>query len=273
MQNHVQPLPSEKEQVKRVKKDFKYWLQQSNNSREVRATLASSYLRFQKQSKTIAILKKVLEEDPVDAFSMLMMGVALQMDNKPKKAEKYLVQSMRLGPSIDGIDQLRKFLTNNGRTQDTSEVLTIALRYFNKIPRIRKAKGFGHTIMEWDMHLKHHKWDGTARVFGQDEQLWVLNKSAEACGVGDNAAGHPTASSENEQRSPRKRTEKIAIRDWLVNCDSSLEVYAAAFAEYGYESSSLLAVASQADLQEAFDEIKVKKPHRRLVLTELGLLA
>jgi hypothetical protein len=57
-----------------------------------------------------------------------------------------------------------------------------------------------------------------------------------------------------------------------VGTHSILRSYAAAFAHYGYETTSILAAAKLADLLEAFEEIKVKKPHRRLVLTAFGAL-
>jgi hypothetical protein len=57
-----------------------------------------------------------------------------------------------------------------------------------------------------------------------------------------------------------------------VGIHSILGSYAAAFAEYGYETTSILAAAELTDLLEAFEDIKVKKPHRRLVLTAFEAL-
>ena len=64
----------------------------------------------------------------------------------------------------------------------------------------------------------------------------------------------------------------LPIREWLVGANPILGSYAAAFAGYGYETTSILAAAELTDLLEAFEDIKVKKPHRRLVLTAFDAL-
>jgi hypothetical protein len=61
------------------------------------------------------------------------------------------------------------------------------------------------------------------------------------------------------------------IGDWLAASDPSLQVYAAAFADYGYETTGILKKAELAEIREAFDDMEVKKPHQRLVLMALGL--
>jgi hypothetical protein len=60
--------------------------------------------------------------------------------------------------------------------------------------------------------------------------------------------------------------QPVPVGDWLEAANRNLRQYAGAFAAYGYEDSSILAYADKKELQEAFEEMGVKKPHRKLVL-------
>jgi hypothetical protein len=56
------------------------------------------------------------------------------------------------------------------------------------------------------------------------------------------------------------------MRTWLKSVNPILLTYADALVEYGYENTGALAAEEKADLEEAFVELKIKKPHRRLLL-------
>jgi hypothetical protein len=56
------------------------------------------------------------------------------------------------------------------------------------------------------------------------------------------------------------------IREWLVSVKASLEQYAEAFEEYGYEDTEVLMGATEEDFAEAVGKLGVKKPHRRLLV-------
>ena len=61
-------------------------------------------------------------------------------------------------------------------------------------------------------------------------------------------------------------SEKLPLRAWLVPINPTLEQYVDALVAYGYEDTTILQEAETEDLQESFEECKVKKPHRRLIL-------
>jgi hypothetical protein len=51
-----------------------------------------------------------------------------------------------------------------------------------------------------------------------------------------------------------------------------LKQYVDALMEYGYEDTAILREAEEGDLEDAFDECRVKKPHRRLICKALKAL-
>jgi hypothetical protein len=53
------------------------------------------------------------------------------------------------------------------------------------------------------------------------------------------------------------------IAQWLASINPTLKQYAAGMSEYGYENSDTLGTAEELD--ECFDELGIKKPHRRLI--------
>ena len=55
------------------------------------------------------------------------------------------------------------------------------------------------------------------------------------------------------------------IGEWLSDANPALSVYAPAFEAYGFENLGLLRTASEDELAEAMDELRVKRPHRRLI--------
>jgi hypothetical protein len=63
----------------------------------------------------------------------------------------------------------------------------------------------------------------------------------------------------------------MSVREWLGAITSTGEFtnYGQAFEEYGYSSTKVLMDAEEGDLAEAFDEMGVKKPHRRTLLREI----
>eukprot|EP00935_MAST-01C_sp_MAST-1C-sp1_P001818 g1818.t1 len=66
--------------------------------------------------------------------------------------------------------------------------------------------------------------------------------------------------------------ERVPIRTWLTSVNPNLGEYAEAFASYGYNDTELLRDAEEDDLVEAFDELGVKKPHRKRVLLGFRML-
>jgi hypothetical protein len=69
------------------------------------------------------------------------------------------------------------------------------------------------------------------------------------------------------------RVADVPIASWLGAINPALTKYAESFDEYGYSGQSILLAAAAEDLHEAFSELKIKKPHRRLILKafEAGL--
>jgi len=66
--------------------------------------------------------------------------------------------------------------------------------------------------------------------------------------------------------------QPVSVADWLEAANRNLRQYAAAFTAYGYEDSSVLAHAEKSELEEAFEEMGVKKPHRKLILRAAAAL-
>ena len=61
-------------------------------------------------------------------------------------------------------------------------------------------------------------------------------------------------------------TAEVAVRVWLASVSPHLVQYAAAFAQYGYESTVIMADSNEADFAADMEELNVKKPHRRTIL-------
>jgi hypothetical protein len=51
-----------------------------------------------------------------------------------------------------------------------------------------------------------------------------------------------------------------------------LACYAAALKEYGYEDTDLLVEATEEDIEEAVEELNMKKGHRRALMNALAAL-
>jgi hypothetical protein len=66
----------------------------------------------------------------------------------------------------------------------------------------------------------------------------------------------------------------MSIREWLASLTSNGEFtdYAAAFEDYGYGNTVCLSDALEEDLVEAFEDMGVKKPHRRTLLREIAAM-
>ena len=57
-----------------------------------------------------------------------------------------------------------------------------------------------------------------------------------------------------------------SIKEWLVSVNPILARYAEAFIEYGYDDTSLLMGATRQDIEDAADELQLKRGHRRALL-------
>ena len=64
----------------------------------------------------------------------------------------------------------------------------------------------------------------------------------------------------------------VALGDWLGSINTSLTAYKQQFEEYGYENMGMLLEETDSDLILAFEELNVKKPHRRLLMKHLHQL-
>jgi hypothetical protein len=88
-------------------------------------------------------------------------------------------------------------------------------------------------------------------------------------GVGHSSAGSPSV----PPQLLSVELGSVPIREWLVSVNPHLEMYAAAFQEYGYNDTALLSEATQEDIQDAIEEIGIKKGHRRALLNAAAALA
>ncbi len=77
-----------------------------------------------------------------------------------------------------------------------------------------------------------------------------------------------SVSEDEDEDGPNK--EAISIEDWLISVDANYGAYADAFADYGYADSADVCDADPEDLEEAWDELGVKKkPHQKKILKGL----
>jgi hypothetical protein len=60
--------------------------------------------------------------------------------------------------------------------------------------------------------------------------------------------------------------EDMTVEEWLRAVNKDLVSYAPEFQDYGFGNVAILLQAEEEDLNEAFEELMVKKPHRRLIL-------
>jgi TPR repeat protein len=70
----------------------------------------------------------------------------------------------------------------------------------------------------------------------------------------------------------RELLHGMIICDWLVSINPRMRCYADAFMDYGYEDASIVADAGRAALENAFEELQVKRPHQVILLKALELL-
>jgi hypothetical protein len=64
----------------------------------------------------------------------------------------------------------------------------------------------------------------------------------------------------------------MPIKLWLQAVHPSLVTYARELVAYGYEDTEMLIEADEEDLTDAFDEVNMKKPHRRKFLAAFAKL-
>jgi hypothetical protein len=64
----------------------------------------------------------------------------------------------------------------------------------------------------------------------------------------------------------------MPIREWLVSVSPHLACYAAALKECGYDDTDLLLEATGGDIEEAVEELHMKKGHRRVLMNALATL-
>jgi hypothetical protein len=63
------------------------------------------------------------------------------------------------------------------------------------------------------------------------------------------------------------------VREWLLSVNGNLaSLYSEPFAEYGFEDTDLLMSAKEDQLEEAFEVLAVKKPHRHRIMGALHAL-
>ena len=64
----------------------------------------------------------------------------------------------------------------------------------------------------------------------------------------------------------------MSIHAWLTAANPHLGKYADAIVEYGYDDTAVLIGTDLCDLEEALEDLKVKKPHRALIRRAFGKL-
>jgi hypothetical protein len=64
----------------------------------------------------------------------------------------------------------------------------------------------------------------------------------------------------------------IGVGEWLQSINPSLLVCKQPFEEYGYENTGVLEEEDEEGFNEAFDELQVKKPHRKILLKHFCVL-
>jgi hypothetical protein len=69
-----------------------------------------------------------------------------------------------------------------------------------------------------------------------------------------------------------KKGSAASIGQWLVSVNPTLEQYAKAFHDDGYEDMDVLKEATKEDIEEMMDEAKMKKGHRRLLVNAMAAL-
>jgi hypothetical protein len=57
------------------------------------------------------------------------------------------------------------------------------------------------------------------------------------------------------------------VLDWLTSVHSAVVVYAQGLRDYGYEDTALLCEATAEEIQDAFEDVGMKKPHQKMVRT------
>ena len=71
---------------------------------------------------------------------------------------------------------------------------------------------------------------------------------------------------------PQQQQADESIGGWLTSFHPSLEQYAQGLVAYGYDDTSVLEAATEEDIEEAMDELQMKKPHRRLLVCGMAEL-
>ena len=86
------------------------------------------------------------------------------------------------------------------------------------------------------------------------------------------------AQAEPQRKAPASCSSEMPIGEWLASISSSsssssLQAYADALCEYGYDDTNVLFELEEADLQEALEDLEVKPAHRKLILRAFGKAA
>jgi hypothetical protein len=120
-----------------------------------------------------------------------------------------------------------------------------------------------------DIHGMQGTGIGRKEAHADRGREWTANSGGQS---GERHASESGTENSIDSTKAVSSTTDLPIRDWLVGTNPILGSYAVAFSNYGYETTSILGAAELTDLLEAFEDIKVKKPHRRLVITAFDAL-
>jgi hypothetical protein len=77
---------------------------------------------------------------------------------------------------------------------------------------------------------------------------------------------------EDDDEDDDQDPHRMPITDCLAKADRNLPMYTDAFVQYGFEDTSLLLTADNAELEEAFSELEVKVYHRKVISRKLEQL-
>jgi hypothetical protein len=71
---------------------------------------------------------------------------------------------------------------------------------------------------------------------------------------------------QQQQQQQQSEPEDVPIGDWLMAIHATLGQYTAAFVDYGFDYAGVLQVQDRKDLDEAMQDMKVKKGHQKLIV-------
>ena len=168
-------------------------------------------------------------------------------------------------------DRVKELLLTNGKTPSQSLYTDTVRDVVSKITRLLGVPG-------WDvndtsgassshggasqMHVQA-RWKQKLVAFAVDKTMTCIERVADKAPEEVSAPAAPAVASQ----------DTITIADWLKSI--SLQQYADAIIEYGYDSLAALDAASQEEIKEMSEDkdVAMKKPHSRLLLTKWRMRA